>query len=126
MQGMLLKTTVNFCLHLTESAALSQIFMILYVEAPIEEQAFYLQSIISTCARTMAPEYFRVQEKDVVYRYREKLFVKQTLGETDRDFDVLDMITNSVQAVLVVDDNERVVAEMVQFCVKNYKKLSWR
>ena len=76
LQSMLMKTTINFCLHLTESIRLSQAFVIVQLESSLEEQAFYLQCLLSTCSRIMCPRLFPVLESDAVYCYKYGLFIQ--------------------------------------------------
>ena len=40
--------------------------------------------------------------------------------------DILELLTNSVQTVLKEEDNDRLIAKLLSFCIKKYKKLKGR
>ena len=70
LYGLLLKSTINFCLHQTDSCFLSQIYTVVYIESTASEQAFYIQSLLSTSCRVLYPHLFKIEEKDEIYRFK--------------------------------------------------------
>ncbi|CAL5975304.1 Conserved_hypothetical protein [Hexamita inflata] len=122
--AMLLKYTINCCLHVTDLYSVSFLLGEFYLNRSQQEQAFLIQSLLSVAARVVLPQYFDQNELDQVYQYKLKFEHHNTIIEQVETYtDIAMMILNQVIQDLISNvQNENHLIVLINDITKNIQQ----
>ncbi|CAL6094760.1 Conserved_hypothetical protein [Hexamita inflata] len=121
-EGMLLKSTVNCGLHMTDLCGLSTILAWCTIEGDQAVQAFIIQNLISVSARVYAPHYFDSDERDQLYKIKGKLILPKVAEPKNDYFEIaMEILNDALNIVLSSEDNEESLMKYITDLMKNEK-----
>ncbi|CAL5975204.1 Conserved_hypothetical protein [Hexamita inflata] len=125
--AMLLKYTINCCLHVTDLYSVSFLLGEFYLNRSQQEQAFLIQSLLSVAARVVLPQYFDLHESDVIFQFKKCLNTAQSLKQKDNYYEIAMQILNQVLPyVLKLNTNEPALILFINDIQLNFKVYSLR
>ncbi|CAL6000227.1 Conserved_hypothetical protein [Hexamita inflata] len=120
--AMLLKYTINCCLHVTDLYSVSFLLGEFYLNRSQQEQAFLIQSLLSVAARVVLPQYFDLNESDVIFQFKKCLNTAQSLKQKDNYYEIAMQILNQVLPyVLKLNTNEPALILFINDIQLNFK-----
>ncbi|CAL6016167.1 Conserved_hypothetical protein [Hexamita inflata] len=125
--AMLLKYTINCCLHVTDLYSVSFLLGEFYLNRSQQEQAFLIQSLLSVAARVVLPQYFDQNESDLIFQFKKCLNTAQSLKQKDNYYEIAMQILNQVLPyVLKLNTNEPALILFINDIQLNFKIYSLR
>ncbi|CAL5975158.1 Conserved_hypothetical protein [Hexamita inflata] len=122
--ALLLKYTINCCLHVTDLYSVSFLLGDFYLNRSQQEQAFLIQSLLSVAARVVLPQYFNQNDSDQIYQYAAKFTEHNKIINEDIDtyyIVAMTIINQALPSLLSHQPNEKILILLINDIVKNLK-----